>query len=139
MTTFSPIPAYVLGAACFGRGVMAVFSPREEYSHVGLPLESHAAASLPEAVDGESISGSTSPLMYFKGIREVSYGLTMMALQRQGHEDALSTVAAILTLVRFGDGLVVWLYGGEKLRFRAWGHWITAAGFFGWATWRWRY
>ncbi|KAH8672380.1 hypothetical protein BGZ61DRAFT_459221 [Ilyonectria robusta] len=138
MTIFSPIPAYALGAACFGRGVMGVLSPREEYGHVGLPLESHICTSPPATADGGSTSGFVSPLMYFKGIREISYGLTMMALQRQGNEDALTTVAAVLTLVRFGDGLVVWLYGGEKLRFRAWGHWITSAGFLGWVMWRWR-
>ncbi|KAL6410701.1 hypothetical protein AUP68_07131 [Ilyonectria robusta] len=100
MTIFSPIPAYALGAACFGRGVMGVLSPREEYGHVGLPLESHISASPPATADGGSTSGFVSPLMYFKGIREISYGLTMMALQRQGNEDALTTVAAVLTLVR---------------------------------------
>ncbi|KAH7139671.1 hypothetical protein B0J13DRAFT_66556 [Dactylonectria estremocensis] len=136
MTTFSPIPAYILGTACASRGVMALLSPREEYHHMGLPLESHAAAS-PSSTIGNS--GSASPLMYFKGIREISYGLMMVALQRQRNEAALTTVAAVLAVVRFGDGLVVWLYGGEKLRYKAWGHWITSVGFLGWITWRWRH
>ncbi|KAH7120577.1 hypothetical protein EDB81DRAFT_814425 [Dactylonectria macrodidyma] len=136
MTTFSPFPAYILGTACVSRGVMAILSPREEYHHMGLPLEPNTAAFPLSAANN---SGSASPLMYFKGIREISYGLMMVALQRQRDEAALTTVAAVLTLVRFGDGLVVWFYGGEKLRFKAWGHWITGAGFLGWITWRWRH
>ncbi|KAI2631065.1 hypothetical protein GGR54DRAFT_585357 [Hypoxylon sp. NC1633] len=136
MTSPSPVPAYVLGAACFGRGIMALLSPREEYSHVGLQLESLAPASLPPASQGDSVAGFVSPLMYFKGIREISYGLALMALQRQGNEDAVTTVATILSLVRLGDGLVVWLNGGESLRWRAWGHWITGVGFVGWVLWR---
>ncbi|KAI5458723.1 hypothetical protein BGZ63DRAFT_51564 [Mariannaea sp. PMI_226] len=142
MTTFSPYPAYILGAACCGRGLMAILQPRSEYGHVGLLLEpKHPAvtddAPTPSRVDGAS-NGSVSPLMYFKGIRELSYGATMMALQWQGFENALMTFAAILSLVRFGDGLVVWLYGGKELKWRAMGHWITGAGFVGWVAWRWR-
>lgn len=105
MTTFSPYPAYILGTACFGRGLMAIASPRDEYSHLGLPLES-------------SIQGTVtavSPLMYFKGLRELSYGATMIALQRRGHVDALTTFAAVLSLVRIGDGVVVWLKGGGEI------------------------
>lgn len=123
---FSPIPAYVLGTACIGRGLMAILSPRSEYAHVGLPLE-------PGAGPG---SGFASPLMYFKGIREVAFGLTLVALQRQAADEAVTTVAAVLSLARFGDGLVVWLHGGEELGWKALGHWITGAGFVGWVVWR---
>ncbi|XXG99452.1 hypothetical protein Hte_005791 [Hypoxylon texense] len=126
MATFSPAPAYALGTACLGRGLMALLSPREEYGHVGLPLESPVAASSSSTADpSASGSGFASPLMYFKGIREISYGLALVALQRRGSEDALTTFAAVLSLVRLGDGLVVWLYGGDKLRWKALGHWVT--------------
>ncbi|KAH6888515.1 hypothetical protein B0T10DRAFT_488313 [Thelonectria olida] len=135
MTTFSPYPAYVLGAACFGRGIMAILSPRNEYGHVGLPLESQAASTSPTS----SSNSAVSSLMYFKGIRELSYGAAMIALQQQGHQDALTTFAAILSLVRIGDGLVVWFNGGEALRYKALGHWITGVGFVGWVAWRWRF
>lgn len=130
MASHSPIPAYILGAACCSRGIMALFAPRTEYGHVGLPLEAP-----PGAKDSLS-SGHTSPLMYFKGIREVSYGTILLALQSQGQEDALTTVAAVLSLVRFADGSVVWLQGGAGLRHRAWGHWITGIGFAIWTIWR---
>ncbi|KAI0834816.1 hypothetical protein F5Y06DRAFT_148611 [Hypoxylon sp. FL0890] len=133
--------AYILGAACFGRGVMGVLSPRKEYLNVGLPLESHATAtatSPPAQQHDDTISnGFASPLMYFKGIREMSYGMTLIALQQQANEGALTTFAAILSLVRFGDGLVVWLHGGDELRYKAWGHWITGAGFLAWVVRRW--
>ncbi|KAJ3464551.1 hypothetical protein MRS44_009337 [Fusarium solani] len=125
MTTFSSIPPYILGGACVGRGLMALYSPRKEYGHVGLPLESLATP------QSNQEHGGVSPLMYFKGLREISYGLTLMVLQRQGNEDAVTTFAAILSIVRIGDGLVVWLKGGEELRWRAMGHWITGAGFVG--------
>ncbi|KAL4732296.1 hypothetical protein ACLX1H_001307 [Fusarium chlamydosporum] len=106
MTTFSSIPSHILGAACVGRGVMALFSPRAEYGHVGLLLE--PSKTLNEA-------GSISPLMYFKGLREISYGMTLMALQLQGNESAVTTFSAILSIVRIGDGLVVWMNGGDEL------------------------
>ncbi|KAI2636490.1 hypothetical protein GGS26DRAFT_589099 [Hypomontagnella submonticulosa] len=138
MAKFSSLPAYILGTACLGRGLMALVSPREEYGHVGLPLESQVTTvSAPPSDDSSSIDGSASPLMYFKGIREISYGMTLVALQFQENEDAVTTVAAILSVVRLGDGLVVWLRGGDKLRRKAMGHWITGIGFLGWVTRRW--
>ena len=130
MTTFSSIPAHVLGAACVGRGIMALFSPRAEYGHVGLLLE-------PSKIPTES--GFVSPLMYFKGLREISYGAALMALQWQGNESAVTTFSAILSMVRIGDGLVVWMNGGDELRYKAAGHWITGLGFGGWVLWRWSY
>ena len=136
MAAFSALPSYILGTACFGRGVMALLSPQNEYGHVGLPLESQATA--PAARGSNSEGGFASPLMYFKGIREISYGLTLVALQRQHNEGAITTFAAILSLVRFGDGFVVWLNGGDELRSRALGHWITGVGFLGWVIWRWK-
>ncbi|PNY21031.1 Uncharacterized protein TCAP_07292 [Tolypocladium capitatum] len=122
-TLFSPVPAPVLGTGCIGRGAMAIPSPRNEYGHVGLPLESGAAGA----------GGVASPLMYFKGIREITFGLTLVALQRLGNEEA------VLSLARVGDGLDVWLHGGEALRWKSLGHWITGAGFAGWVVWRWSY
>ncbi|KAI1763330.1 hypothetical protein GGR53DRAFT_372617 [Hypoxylon sp. FL1150] len=138
MTSSSPAPAYILGTACLGRGLMALLSPRKEYGHVGLPFDSQAATAAPSKghASGPDDGGSVSPLMYFKGIREISYGLALVALQRQGSEKALTTFAAVLSLVRLGDGLVVWLYGNE-LRWKAWGHWMTGAGLVGWVAWRW--
>jgi uncharacterized protein DUF4267 len=130
MTTFSPIPAYVLGGACIGRGLMALAYPRQEYGHVGLPLETL----IPK---GNAGAGTSSPLMYFKGIRELVIGASLVALQMQHNQDAVTTFAAIVALARFGDGAVVWIHGGETLRFKAFGHWITGAGFVGWVVWRW--
>lgn len=109
------------------RGLMGGLSPRSEYGHVGLPLEGIPVA---------GADGSTSPLMYFKAIREVSYGAALIALQQQGQEFALTTLIGILSLVRLADGAVVWWHGGESLRSRALGHWITGVGFLGWFVWR---
>lgn len=136
MTTFSSIPAYFLGTACVSRGLLAILSPRKEYAHVGLPLEPQdASTAVSTEYDGSS-KGSVSPLMYFKGIREVSYGLMMVALQYQGNDSALTSIVTILSLARLGDGWVIWNNGGEELRHRAGGHWATGLGFLGWAIWR---
>lgn len=129
----SHLPAYILGAACFGRGIMGALSPRSEYGHVGLPLEGAAQSA---AATADSDSGAVSPLMYFKAIRELSYGAALMALQQQSQEVALTTLVGILSVVRLADGAVVWWHGGEALRWRAMGHWITGAGFLGWFIWR---
>ncbi|KAF4960662.1 hypothetical protein FGADI_831 [Fusarium gaditjirri] len=130
MTTFSSVPSYIFGGACVSRGIMTLLSPRKEYGHVGLLLE-------PGKTNTEG--GFISPLMYFKGLREISYGLTLMALQYQGNESAVTTFSAILSFVRLGDGLVVWMNGGDELKFKAAGHWITGLGFVGWVVWRWSY
>ncbi|CAG7555366.1 unnamed protein product [Fusarium equiseti] len=130
MTTLSSIPAHILGVACVGRGLMALSSPRAEYGHVGLLLEPGKTPTGP---------GFVSPLMYFKGLREISYGAALMALQWQGNESAVTTFSAILSVVRIGDGLVVWMNGGDELRYKAAGHWITGFGFVGWVLWRWSY
>ncbi|KAJ3497733.1 hypothetical protein NLG97_g1679 [Lecanicillium saksenae] len=123
--SYSHIPAYVLGAACCGRGIMGALSPRSEYGHVGLHLEGASTTD----------TGFASPLMYFKAIREVSYGAALVALQQQGQETALTTLVGILSVVRLADGAVVWWHGGS-LRWRAAGHWITGIGFLGWFLWR---
>ncbi|KAI1469388.1 uncharacterized protein F4812DRAFT_327601 [Daldinia caldariorum] len=141
MSAFSPLSSYILGAACFARGFMAIFSPEAEYNNVGLPIDIDTKGPSLTDQDGdddESITSFTSPLMYFKGIREISYGMTLIALEWQGNTAAVTTFAAVLSLVRFGDGLVVWLSGCEKLKFKALGHWITGLSFLGWAARRWR-
>lgn len=120
---FSPAPSYILGTACIGRGIMAALTPRNEYGRMGL----------------RSPGAEVSPLMYLKALREVSYGLTLATLEHQGNSAAVTTFSAILSLVRIGDGLVVWLYGGEELKWKALGHWITGAGFLGWVIWRRQY
>ena len=129
MTTFSPYPAYILGTACMARGAMAILSPRAEYANIGLPLE-------PAPGVAPSSAGRTSPLMHFKGIKELTIGLALVALQAQAGDRAVTTYAAVLSLARLAEGVVVWLKGGDELRYRAWGHWITGAGFVGWVAWR---
>lgn len=109
---------------------MATFTPRGEYGRVGLRLEGH------DSHGKEEGTGTVSPLMYFKALREVSYGATLVALQYQGNERAVTTFAAILAVVRVGDGTVIWLNGGEELKWNAVGHWITGVGFFAWVLWR---
>lgn len=74
--------------------------------------------------------------MQLKGIREVTYGLALIGLQYAEQSDAITILAAVLSLAGLGDGFVVWAYGGEKLKKKAFGHWIAFVGFAGWAWWR---
>ncbi|RDW70675.1 DUF4267 domain-containing protein [Aspergillus mulundensis] len=95
MSAFSPIPAYTLGVLSIGLGANSFLRPSEEYERFGLPRDSPA-----------------SPLMYIKAIRESTYGVALIALQYQGHEDALTTVAAVVSLAALADGFLVRAHGG---------------------------
>ncbi|PYI01637.1 hypothetical protein BO78DRAFT_245603 [Aspergillus sclerotiicarbonarius CBS 121057] len=133
MTTFSPILAYVLGTLCLALGINAISRPASEYPRFGLPFESTA---VPTHANDTPPPGAVSPLMYLKGIRETSYGLALIALQYQGQETALTTLAAILALAALADGLLVWTHGGDTLKMKAFGHWLAFVGFAGWSWWR---
>ncbi|PWY75998.1 hypothetical protein BO94DRAFT_473795 [Aspergillus sclerotioniger CBS 115572] len=134
MTTFSPIPAYVLGTLILALGTNAIGRPGPEYPRFGLPFEH--AATVPTHANHSPPPGAVSPLMYLKGIRETSYGLALIALQYQGQDTALTTFAAILALTAFADGLLVWRHGGDTLKMKAFGHWLTFVGLAGWSWWR---
>ncbi|KAH8169632.1 hypothetical protein LIA77_10176 [Sarocladium implicatum] len=138
----TPWPAYLVGTACIGRGVFAILTPRSEYGRIGLPLEASsqsASSSSPQSSSSSSAAGLVSPLIFFKGIREVSYGLTILLLQHQGEDKALNTFASVLALARFADGVVVWWRGGKDLRYKAVGHVLTGAMmvFWVWQRGRW--
>jgi hypothetical protein len=116
MSAFSPVPAYSLGALLLAIGVHSFLRPSEEYERFGLPRES-------------------SPLMYLKAVRESTYGLAFIALQHQGHDAALTTVAAVISLAGLADGFVIRAHGGtlKGKAFRHWGFFVVVAG---WAWWR---
>jgi hypothetical protein len=116
MSAFSPTPAYSLGALLIGIGAHSFLRPLEEYERFGLPRES-------------------SPLMYLKAIRESTYGLALIALQHQGHDNALTTVAAVVSLAGLADGFVIRTHGGP-LKWKAFGHWAFFVVVAGWAWWR---
>ncbi|KAA8642904.1 DUF4267 domain-containing protein [Aspergillus tanneri] len=107
--------------------------PSHEYQRFGLPYESSGGTSSPRKA---SRPGAVSPLIHLKGIRETSYGIALIALQYQGQETAVTTIATICAFVGLGDGFVVWKYGGEQLKMKALGHWVAFFGFGGWALWR---
>ncbi|UNI20482.1 hypothetical protein JDV02_006563 [Purpureocillium takamizusanense] len=156
-TSFSPLPSYLFGTAFLGLSLSAILAPRREYARFGLPLETTTttSSSTPARViinhnnnnnnnsgsgsDGSDGSdGFASPLMYLKGIRELTYGAALLALQWQGNEPAVTTLVGVLAFAALGDGCVIWAHGGEALRGKAWGHWLPGLGFLGWAAWRWR-
>lgn len=143
---YSPINAYVIGIAGLGLGMHAVLRPREEYGRFGLPLESagratgtqkdKASSTSPDEAAGHD-PGHVSPLIYVKGIREISYGLALIGLQYEGNAAGVTIVAGVMALAGLGDGLVVWFRGRKDRRYVALGHWIGGfLGLGGWAGWR---
>lgn len=142
--TFSAAPSYALGLVCLAMGVNNFLRPFQEYGRFGLPLEPPPPSiyrppnnASPSRLERTKVpEGAPSPLIYIKGIRESTYGLAFIALQYKKQDAAVTILAAIVSLAGLGDGLVVWMYGGEKLRKKAFGHWATFIGFVGWAMWR---
>lgn len=124
-------PTYIVGTLCVALGLNCFLRPFNEYPRFGLPLEASPATSTANSKP----SGSISPLVYLKGIREASYGLALMVLQYQGQEQAVTSVLAIMSLAGLVDGFVVWNHGGE-LKTKAVGHWASFVGLLGWAWWR---
>ncbi|KAF3771345.1 hypothetical protein M406DRAFT_30348, partial [Cryphonectria parasitica EP155] len=132
--TYAPINAYLIGAASIGLGLHAIFRPREEYARFGLPLPHASARRGPpdttknpspldeqrniarpdkkEEEEEEEEEGDVSPLMYIKGIRDITYGLALVGLQYEGHSAAgVTLVAGVMALAGLGDGIVVWCSG----------------------------
>ncbi|KAI1103182.1 hypothetical protein F4804DRAFT_239231 [Jackrogersella minutella] len=150
MRSAPAIPAYFMGAASIAVGLNCFFRPTQEYGRFGLPLEpnpsyrSKRSSEKRERERGGSGSerrstadeGRASPLIHLKGIREATYGLTLIALRYLGHDDAVTAFTGIVALAGLGDGVIIWLNGGDKYKKRAFGHWgvFIVAG--GWAVWR---
>ncbi|KAI0164395.1 hypothetical protein GGR52DRAFT_575744 [Hypoxylon sp. FL1284] len=82
---------------------------------------------------GASDAGSASPLIYLKGIREVTYGVALVALQYLGQEQAVTVMAGVMSLAGLGDGVIVRLCGGPEFRGMAFGHWGAGIGLVAWA------
>lgn len=137
MATFSPIPSYLLGTLCLALGLNSILRPSNEYPRFGIPFETSTSRkpSKPSSTNSAS-ADCISPLIHLKGIRETSYGLALIALQYQGQEVAVTTIAAICAFAGLGDSLVVWKYGNEEYRSKAMGHLLAFLGFGGWAIWR---
>lgn len=133
MSAFSPIPSYVFGTMFTGIGALSLVAPEADYAVFGLPLE-------PAAKPGaNTLTGSVSPMIYAKGARELAFGLTYFALQYRGLDEAVTLFSAALCLVALLDGAIVWRYGGNHLRGKAWGHWGGLVPFAAWVAWRAQY
>jgi hypothetical protein len=133
MPSPSPIPSYVLGVGSIGLGLNAFFNPRGEYGRFGLPLESPKSVS---ANDNDAHQpGYASPLIYLKSIREITYGLALIAFQLQDNTEAVTTFAGVVSLAGLFDGVLVRAHGGP-FKFKQWGHFFAFAGIAAWSLWR---
>lgn len=123
LSASTQVIVYSLGALMLLVGLHCFLRPRQEYPRFGLPLESAKIQSY-------------SPLMFLKGTREVTYGLTLIVLQYQGNVNAVTTFVGILSLAGLADGLVIWFNSGQELRHKAFGHLFLFVVLAGWAAWR---
>lgn len=135
MNAFSPFNTYFVGFGSLGLALHAFLRPREEYPRFGLPLEP-GRNDKAELAAGVPTSSPVSPFIHVKGLRELSYGLILIALQYQGNVAGITTVLGVTALVAVGDGLVVWFHGGKETRHKAAGHWVGSIGLGSWAAWR---
>lgn len=139
---FSPIPSYIIGCLGIALGLHALVNPRGEYPRFGLPLEPGKAAGnngRNESGHKTGEAGVTSPLIYIKASREASFGLGLIALQWQGNDDGISTLAGILSLAGLTDAIVVWRCGGPQRRHKVWGHALAFVCLAWWSVWRFRH
>lgn len=148
MDASSPIHAYVVGLGLHALGLHALLRPRQEYARLGLPLlesaqpQSHKHLQGTTDIPEESPDTAVSPLIYIKGVRDVTYGLALVGLQHQGDAGGVTTVAAAVALAALGDGLVLWLStcrgaGRRRRRRVAVQHWVVGLlGLGSWAAWR---
>lgn len=150
MDAYSPINAYIVGLGLHAMGFHALFRPRQEYARFGLPFDSNSRSGLvqspakpgpqtsTETTSTTPATTSVSPLIYIKGIQEITYGLALIGLQYQGNVGGVTTVTMVVALAALGDGFVVWAHArGKQGRRKAAEHWVV--GFLGlgcWAGWR---
>lgn len=125
---FAPAYGYVFGTVVLGLGLNAARAPFRELPRFGFPYETKTTDK------SQGRLGGVSPLIYIKSNREVSYGLMLIALQYQGNEAAVATVAALVGAVALNDALVIWLHTSDELRHKAWGHGIFGVVFLAWAA-----
>lgn len=118
---------YSLGTLMLLVGLHCFLRPRQEYPRFGLPLENAQPSAKTQTY---------SPLMFLKGTREVTYGLTLIVLQYQGNVNAVTTFVGILSLAGLADGLVIWFNSGQELRYKAFGHLFLFVVLAGWTAWR---
>ncbi|PVH68755.1 hypothetical protein DL98DRAFT_662032 [Cadophora sp. DSE1049] len=130
MTSFSPIPSYVLGTFFALSGIISFLSPTTEYKIFGFPLPTTPVAPSPSASSASTPpTPQISPYVYAKGIRDLTYGLTVFIFQLQGQEPAITTFTCIVCLAGFVDGVLVWRFGGGW-QGKAMDHWgaVTVLG-----------
>ncbi|KAL3476972.1 hypothetical protein BJX99DRAFT_133402 [Aspergillus californicus] len=133
MATFAPLPTYLVSAICLTLGLNGLFRPEAEYSRFGLSIKPAPVPSTTSKTTPNSQAPTIFPFVYVKSIREITYGLALIGLQYQNQEAAITTLAAVMSLAGLGDGLVVWLFGGEN-KWTAMNHWTAFVGLLGWAV-----
>ncbi|KAH7398022.1 hypothetical protein BKA64DRAFT_643137 [Cadophora sp. MPI-SDFR-AT-0126] len=137
MSSFSPIPSYILGTLFTLSGIISFISPSTEYKTFGFPIPSSSPS--PSSTISNSSSPPShpqiSPYVYAKGIRDLTYGLTFFIFQLQGQDSVITAFTGIVCIAGFVDGVLVWTFGGGW-KGKAVEHWGAVAVLGSWGLWR---
>ncbi|KAI1380616.1 hypothetical protein F4677DRAFT_192913 [Hypoxylon crocopeplum] len=137
-TTF----VYACSALCIALGVHSYVRPRDEFARFGIPVPPESSTPKQKPTPPSTTTTALEkgegeyPLMHVKGIRDLTYGIALGAMQYQGLEPAVTIMVGVLSLAGLGDGFVVWMYGGERFKGKLWGHWGAFVVWGSWALWR---
>jgi hypothetical protein len=143
LTLPAGIPAYLLGTAFLGLGLQGLRAPETAYATFGLPapppppkpehpgnITTRATILTPQ----QAARAAASPFVHAKAARDLTFGILYLVFQYQGDERAVNTLMAAMTLVGGLDGTIVWVFGGEELRDKAWAHWAGSVALGAWAV-----
>lgn len=137
------LPAYFIGTSLVGLGLNTLRKPREYYEIFGIPATSSissrtsASTSAVKSHPAATTSGGGgSPFVYVKAARDIVFGACLVAFQATGNEDAVNILVGTMFIAAAVDGWVVWNWGGETFRPKAWGHWIGGGLGIPWVIWR---
>ena len=137
------LPAYFIGTSLVGLGLTTLRQPRAYYEIFGIPATSSISSRAPPSVSADKShpaannSGDVvSPFVYVKAARDIVFGACLVAFQATGNEDAVNIWVGTMTIAAVIDGWVVWNWGREKFRPKAWGHWIGGGLGIPWVAWR---
>lgn len=129
------LTSYFLGTCFVATGLVGFAFPNKLYESFGLPLQQSPSSQTTQTSTGEidpQADSAVSPFLYAKAIRDVSCGLTFLLLGATGNDEGVRLFAYTVYLIGAADGWVVWRFGGQRLRWKAWTHWLGTLGMAAW-------
>ncbi|KAM0233527.1 hypothetical protein ACHAP5_010402 [Fusarium lateritium] len=103
MTPLAGLTVYFLGLAWTVKGFMALCFPEHEFRTIGIK----------DIMRSSDDIASFSPI-FMLGLRDISFGMFLMAHQNVGNPTAVATVLGVMGVMKLGDFLIVLIVGDDK-------------------------